>query len=42
MLIYDRDWDGRKKELNSRIRVWDPVVATLPDLSKNEIKNICK
>ena len=32
MVIYDRDWDGRKKEKGSQIQAWSPVVATLPDL----------
>jgi len=34
MVIYARDWNGSKKEVNSTIRRWDPIVATLPDLSK--------
>ncbi len=33
MVIYDRDWNGRKKEKGSQIQAWSPVVATLPDLS---------
>ncbi len=33
MVIYDRDWDGRKKEKGSQIQAWSPVVATLPDLT---------
>lgn len=33
MVIYDRDWNGRKKEKGSQISAWMPVVATLPDLS---------
>lgn len=33
MVIYDRDWNGRKKEKGSQISPWMPVVATLPDLS---------
>ena len=32
MLIYARDWNG-KKGPGSQINAWDPVVAELPDLS---------
>ena len=33
MLIYQKDWDGKPIKEGSQIGVWDPVVATLPDLS---------
>ncbi|OHX68261.1 efflux RND transporter periplasmic adaptor subunit [Flammeovirga pacifica] len=33
MVIYAKDWDGKKKKEGTNIRAWDPVVATLPDLS---------
>ncbi len=33
MLIYHRDWDGVKKREGSTISAWNPVVATLPDLT---------
>ncbi|MBX2843336.1 MAG: HlyD family efflux transporter periplasmic adaptor subunit [Flammeovirgaceae bacterium] len=33
MVIYARDWDGRKKKEGSTMRAWDPTVATLPDLT---------
>ncbi len=33
MVIYRRDWDGRKVTKGSMIGGWDPTVATLPDLS---------
>jgi RND family efflux transporter MFP subunit len=33
MLIYLRDWDGKKKGIGTMISSWDPAVATLPDLS---------
>lgn len=36
MVIYDKEWNGRKKTEGSIIRGWDPVVATLPDLSVME------
>lgn len=34
MVIYKRSWNGSKKSVGSTIEAWDPVVATLPDLSK--------
>ncbi|MEQ9440781.1 MAG: HlyD family efflux transporter periplasmic adaptor subunit [Cyclobacteriaceae bacterium] len=33
MVIYDRDYDGRKRAKGSQINAWRPLVATLPDLS---------
>ncbi|MDZ4698915.1 MAG: hypothetical protein SH809_04335 [Rhodothermales bacterium] len=33
MVIYDRGWDGAKKRIGSTVSAWNPVVATLPDLS---------
>lgn len=33
MLIYAKDYSGKKKKEGSTVRGWDPVVATLPDLS---------
>ncbi len=33
MLIYNRDWAGNKTTVGGTVRAWDPVVATLPDLS---------
>lgn len=33
MVVYHRDWDGTKQGIGSMMRTWDPVVATLPDLS---------
>ncbi|HBH21890.1 MAG TPA: RND transporter [Cytophagales bacterium] len=33
MVIYHKDWDGTKIGEGSTINGWDPVVATLPDLS---------
>jgi HlyD family secretion protein len=33
MLIYKKDWNGRKKKVGSTIDAWDATVATLPDLS---------
>lgn len=34
MVIYKKDWDGTKLGVGSTVGAWDPVVATLPDLSK--------
>lgn len=36
MVIYDREWDGRKVATGSSIGAWNPVVATLPDLTEME------
>ncbi len=33
MVIYKREWGGEKRKVGSNISPWDPVVATLPDLS---------
>ncbi|MEQ8582895.1 MAG: HlyD family efflux transporter periplasmic adaptor subunit [Marinoscillum sp.] len=33
MLIYRKGWDGKPIKEGSQISAWDPVVATLPDLS---------
>jgi multidrug efflux pump subunit AcrA (membrane-fusion protein) len=33
MVIYHRDWSGKKVIVGSTINAWDPTVATLPDLS---------
>ena len=33
MVIYARDWNGKKRTTGSQINTWQPVVATLPDLS---------
>jgi hypothetical protein len=33
MVIYKRDRDGSKRKIGSSISPWDPVVATLPDMS---------
>ena len=33
MVIYQREWNGKRKTVGSTIGAWDPTVATLPDLS---------
>ena len=34
MVIYEKGWDGRAIKAGSQIDMWDPTVATLPDLTK--------
>lgn len=34
MLIYHKGWDGKPVKVGSQISVWEPTVATLPDLTK--------
>ena len=34
MVIYQRDWNGKKKTVGDMVGVWDPTVAKLPDLTK--------
>jgi multidrug efflux pump subunit AcrA (membrane-fusion protein) len=34
MVIYEKDWDGKQIKAGSQINMWDPTVATLPDLTK--------
>lgn len=36
MVIYAKEWNGRKKQVGSQVTPWDPTVATLPDLSEME------
>jgi len=36
MVIYVKEWNGRKKTAGSQINPWDPTVATIPDLTKME------
>lgn len=36
MVIYVREWNGKKKTVNSSVSPWEPTVATLPDLSVME------
>lgn len=36
MVIYAREWDGRRKVVGSTIDAWYPIVATLPDLTVME------
>lgn len=34
MVIYEKDWDGKPIKAGSQVNMWDPTVATLPDLTK--------
>jgi len=36
MVIYVKEWNGKKKVAGSQVNAWDPTVATLPDLSVME------
>ena len=37
MIIYAKEWNGRKRVVGSTINVWDPDVANLPDLRDMEV-----
>jgi HlyD family secretion protein len=34
MVIYEKGWDGKSVKAGSQINLWEPTVATLPDLTK--------
>jgi hypothetical protein len=34
MVIYSKGWDGKPVKQGSQINMWEPTVATLPDLTK--------
>ena len=36
MVIYVKEWNGRKRSVGSQVSAWDPAVATLPDLTQME------
>jgi RND family efflux transporter MFP subunit len=36
LVIYQRDWSGKKRGVGSQVSAWEPTVATLPDLSAME------
>jgi RND family efflux transporter MFP subunit len=36
MVIYVREWNGKKKGVGSQWNTWEPTVATLPDLTQME------
>lgn len=33
MVVYAREWNGRKRTTGSQVNAWEPTVATLPDLT---------
>lgn len=36
MVIYQKEWNGKKRTTGSQVSSWDPTVATLPDLTQME------
>jgi RND family efflux transporter MFP subunit len=36
MVIYHKEWSGKKRTTGSQVSPWDPMVATLPDLTQME------
>jgi hypothetical protein len=36
MVIYVKEWNGKKRTAGTQVGAWDPTVATLPDLSVME------
>ena len=36
MVIYVKEWNGKKRTTGSQVSAWDPGVATLPDLTEME------
>ncbi len=36
MVIYAKEWNGKKRTTGSQVSSWDPAVATLPDLTQME------
>ncbi|MEE9360965.1 MAG: RND transporter [Cellulophaga sp.] len=38
MITYAKNWDGTKRKVGSSISMWDPAIATLPDLTLMESK----
>ena len=36
MVIYVKEWNGKKRTTGSQVNTWDPGVATLPDLTQME------
>ncbi len=38
MVIYYKEWNGEKRMVGSKISAWEPIIATLPDLTKMQSK----
>ena len=36
MLVYDKNWNGQKKAVGTLVELWNPTLATLPDLTQME------
>ena len=36
LIIYVKEWNGKKKGIGSQVNAWEPTVATLPDLGQME------
>jgi len=36
MVIYSKEWNGKKRTAGSQVAPWDPTVATLPDFTDME------
>ena len=36
MVVYAREWNGKKRVVGSTVNAWEPSVATLPDLREME------
>ena len=37
ILVYDKDWNGQKKAVGTLVELWNPTLATLPDLTQMEV-----
>ena len=37
MLVYDKNWNGQKKTVGTLVELWNPTLATLPDLTQMEV-----
>lgn len=37
MLVYEKNWNGQKKAVGTQIDMWNPTLATLPDLTQMEV-----
>lgn len=40
MVIYAKEWNGKKKTIGTQITPWEPTIATLPDLSQMEVHHL--
>lgn len=42
MVIYKRNWDGSKMGIGATMSSWENIVATLPNLTAHDFKNLCE